>query len=432
MTEVLGPDDKGVASLTLGQVIEQTRGNFPDERFRPTPVSNSSYYHHLNIKTHPYGWTVTADGIGTKPELAERLADQRLKQQMEARAFQPFGYLAFDTFAMVESDIARFGRFSLGVANVVDTNRANPELIHALATGMKLACDTGQFALLNGETAELKYRTSGYGDNRINWNAFGVALINPDKELLGEELEAGQPLVAIREHGIRSNGLTLARDILENDYLRQLGYPNKEAYFMDSYRKHLVQRGVVRQKSDVYSHAIIEFLNEMTGHNFLEQVLPPWHQTHSETVSKLLVPSRLYSPLMYAAQGGVDGERVIQMTGAAHISGGGIPEKIMRMVEPKGLGARVEAVFPEPEGVAALLAIARQHFELTGQQLVTDRKASENWGRGTGFVIATRGMQDADELVKLAESLGYEAKVAGEITENPVVDFKGEVWKKAA
>jgi phosphoribosylaminoimidazole (AIR) synthetase len=219
---------------------------------------------------------------------------------------------------------------------------------------------------------------------------------------------------------------------LETDYLRQLGYPNKEEYFMDHYRKHLVQRGVIRQKDAVYSHSIIQFLDEMTGHNFLEQVLPPWHQTHSDTVNKLLIPSRLYSPLMYAAQGGVDGERAIQMTGAAHISGGGIPEKIMRMVEPKGLGAKVEAVFPEPEGVADLLAIAQKHFELTGEQLATDRKASETWGRGTGFVIAARNMQEADELVKLADSLGYEAKVAGEITENPVVDFKGEIWKKAA
>jgi phosphoribosylaminoimidazole (AIR) synthetase len=424
-------DDKGSASLTLGQVIEETRDNFQDPRFRPEPVARSAYYHHFGIKTHPYGFTVTVDGTGTKPELAERQVTSAKKKNAPVD-YYPYSNLAFDVFAMVESDIARFGRFVLGVANVVDTNKATPEVTTALAQGMRLACDTGKFALLNGETAELKHRTSGYGDERINWNAFGVALINPEKELLGAELEPGQPLVAVREYGIRSNGLTLAREILEADYLRELGYVNKEEYFMDKYREHLVRSGIIKAKRDVYSHSIIEFLDQIMGHNFLEQVLPPWHESHSETVNKLLSPSVLFSPLMYAAQGGVDGPRPIEMTGAAHISGGGIPGKMKRMVEPKGLGARVEVVFPEPEAITNLLEIGKRHEEKTGEILVTEQKASENWGRGIGFVVATKTMNDADELVKMADKLGYEAKIAGEIIDRPEVDFKGIIWKDAA
>ena len=64
--------------------------------------------------------------------------------------------MAHDTMAMIKGDEDRFGRFLLGVAEVVDWNTAeNIDIVCALARGLKQAADLGRFAVINGETAEL-------------------------------------------------------------------------------------------------------------------------------------------------------------------------------------------------------------------------------------------------------------------------------------
>lgn len=172
---------------------------------------------------------------------------------------------------MIESDEARWGRFLLGIVQIIDTNTATPEMILALARGCKRACDQGRFALLNGETAELGYRVSGYGSSRINWNAVGVSLIVPDKLILGQNLEAGQPIVALRETSIRSNGLTKARQILEAAYIQSMGAPSKEDLTLD-----MIANSLELVQDNLPSHSLRELLgvfDEVLGHDFTEQIL---------------------------------------------------------------------------------------------------------------------------------------------------------------
>jgi phosphoribosylaminoimidazole (AIR) synthetase len=406
MATELSPDQKGQASLTFGEVIVQTRNNFPDPRFRPQVIHETPQYHLYGIDSHGYMTWVTADGIGTKPELAERLYHL-------TKDPKHFETLAFDTFAMIDGDVARFGHFLLGIAQIVDMNVATPEVVTALAKGAKNACDEGRFALLNGETAELGYRVSGYGQTRVNWNAVGKYLIAPNKLVLGTDLAPGQPLVAVREPRLRSNGLTAARSIIENSAL--------------------LKKSEVTTKTDFINKAlslldINENLSLLMGHDFNEQVLIPWHKTYPELTEELLKPSTLYGKLMYEALGGIDGEKKVDIVGAAHITGGGIPLKMQRLLEPLGLGATLDSVFPEPEGIKSLIDLVNQYDRNTGRQLINDRDASQQWNRGIGFVQAVRTMNDADEDIKIAKDLGYEAKVAGEITNKQQIEFRGHTW----
>ncbi|MDO8429626.1 MAG: hypothetical protein Q7S88_03280, partial [Candidatus Daviesbacteria bacterium] len=362
------PELKGEASLTLGKVIEQTRNNFPDPRFRPQVYLETGQYHQYGINPSPYSVWITADGIGTKPELAERLSALNNDPSY-------FSTLAFDTFAMVADDEARNGRFTLGVANIIDVNSADPRVVHYLAQSAKDACDTGQFALLAGETAELGYRSSGYGSTRVNWNAVAISLVVPNKLVLGDALRPGQPIVACREKSIRSNGLTRARGILEEEYLQTYGYHSKQEYLLDKLAELIPFDEIDGDGVDV-----IFTLDDIFGHPVLEQVLIPWHELNPQTTKDLLTPSRIYSPLVYEALGGVDEEKLIDITGMAHITGGGIPEKMRRLLQPKGLGASLDAVFPDPQGVQKLLAIAEKLPN--GEKLIDDKTACHQWNRG--------------------------------------------------
>ncbi len=431
MVQELSPDQKGQASLIFGDVIVQTRENFPDPRYRPQVFFFFSQYHLYSINPHPYTIWVTADGIGTKPELAERLA--------EDGDYHYFESLAFDTLAMIESDAARWGHFLLGIAQIIDTNIATPEMILALARGCKSACDEGWFALLNGETAELNYRVSGYGSSRINWNAVGISLVVPEKLILGQDLQVGQPIVALRETSIRSNGLTKARQILEASYLQAMGAPSKQDFVLDMIEKrlgdidaHLVDFDLPpatenERDPNIYTTEFFRIFDDVLGHNFMEQVLPPWHDLYPEVAQELLRPSTLYGKLINEAQGWVGGKKYVQITAAAHISGGGIPEKVKRMVEQKRLGAYIESKFPDPKGVDMLLQIARTLPD-EGQNLINDRTACQQWNRGIGFLTVVQSQTDAYILIDEAEWMGYEAAIVGKILEEPKIEFRGHTW----
>jgi phosphoribosylaminoimidazole (AIR) synthetase len=416
----LSPDQKGQASLTLKTVIEQTRNNFPDPKYRPQAYLETSQYFLGGIDPSPYQVWPTADGIGTKPELAERLFFDYGENR--------FSGLAFDTFAMIESDEARWGRFLLGIANIIDMNTANPGVISSLAKGAKEACDQGKFALLNGETAELGYRVSGYGSTRVNWNAVGLSLVVPEKLILGKELRPNQPIVAFREKGIRSNGLTRARKIMELCYISGMGCENFEEYFMWRLNEEMEDEDLDVELDKDQAIGILKSLSNIAGHDIKEQIIVPWHSLDFDLTGQLLRPSTLYGPVIYEAQGGVRGEKLVNITAAAHISGGGIPEKAKRMVEQKQFGAHIESVFPEPEAIQGLLKHAEGLPEDLTKGLIDDKIACEQWNRGIGFIAVTETLEHADRLIYLASTMNYEAAIAGTILNDKRIEFRGHTW----
>lgn len=410
----LQADQKGLASVTLGDVIRQTARNFPDPRFHPKIYAETDHYTIAGIDLAPYQFWVTADGVGTKPELAERLYTESLQHGGDPAFFES---LAFDTFAMIDGDEARWGRFLVGVANVLDMNSAHQDVVAALARGAKQACDAGRFALLNGETAELGYRTSGYGKTRVNWNATGISIIVPEKMILGERLAPGQPVVGFRETSIRSNGLSKARAIMEALFLQESGFHSKKEYVQEWMASHGFQ-------------GAIEQLDELFGHDAVEQILLPWHQAFPEVTAQVLAPSRLYGPIIYDAQGGVDGERQVDMIAAAHVTGGGVPEKGKRMVDAKGLGLTLYPEFPDPVAVTSLLAMTERLLPATQERLdVTDQTACEQWNRGVGFMVVVADQANADRLIEIAAAHACDAAVMGEVTDQPQIEWRGYTWR---
>src|ERR1051325_3946941 len=92
---------------------------------------------------------LNSDGVGTKIELAERLNDHRT--------------IAFDLFAMVCDDAAINGAEPLLVASVLDFSRLSTDVVAQLAHGLVNAAKVARVCVINGETAELGARVSGFG-----------------------------------------------------------------------------------------------------------------------------------------------------------------------------------------------------------------------------------------------------------------------------
>jgi phosphoribosylformylglycinamidine cyclo-ligase len=295
--------------------------------------------------------TMGDDGVGTKVEVAQRVGHNNT--------------VAYDLFAMVVDDAAIKGYEPVAVSTTLDVARLNEGVrgqMEELAKGYWQAAQKAGVVIVNGETAELGKLVGGYeGALNYNWSATALSVGHADRILTGELVRPGQPLVGFREHGFRSNGLSLVRKIMEQ-------------------------------------------------HFGLE-----WHKEHIEDLplalgEMVLTPSIIYSPVLVDVIGGYDlrNESTAHIAGAAHITGGGIPGKLGRMLKPSGHGANISHPFTPP----------RLMTHLAGLQGIPDDEIYCVWNMGQGMIVAS---EEPEILIERAAAHGVEAMIVGEVTESPQI-----------
>jgi phosphoribosylformylglycinamidine cyclo-ligase len=305
----------------------------------------------MNVGGLPAGTRLSLgfDGVGTKIEIAERTKWHET--------------IAFDLFGMCVDDAVRYGAEPVLIGSVLDVNglsglnadgRTESFLPHIkqLARGYIRAAQAAEVAVINGEVAELRARVHGAGPFNYNWGA-GVAYFwREDRELTGQKIVAGDAVVALREKGLRSNGYSLARKILQSTY----------------------------------------------G--------PQWHEREegAELADLLLQPTRIYAPAVLDMVGRLDDEPDATVHGVAHITGGGIPGKLGRLLEPSKLGADLYNLFEPPRVMQELIRLGS----------VDLAEAYQTWNMGQGMLIVT---PEPNEVVRIAQNRGIECRRAGEIVE---------------
>ena len=149
---------------------------------------------------------MTSDGIGTKIEVAERMAR--------------YDTLGFDLVAMVADDLVAAGAEPLALSNILDVTDPDPSVIDALMQGLAAAASACRMAVTGGEIAQLGSRIGGWGDGmRFNWAATAIGRVDPARGALHPEaVTAGDAILALASDGFRSNGFTLVREILAARY----------------------------------------------------------------------------------------------------------------------------------------------------------------------------------------------------------------------
>lgn len=238
------------------------------------------------LEVPPHILAISSDGIGSKIEIAERC--------------QRYSTLGFDLVAMLADDLVCSGAEPTHLSNILDVDCLDPQIINELFLGLKLAADEAGMMVTGGETAELGSRIGGYGSKmHFNWCGTALGLISaPQKPIDGSEIVEGDLVIALRSPGLRSNGFSLARKILQE-----------------------------------------KFGNEWHQVAFTEK------KTWGET---LLCPSVIYAPhiLTLLKQG-------CPLKGLAHITGGGIAANLERILSPWQLGAELDNLLsPSPEILA--------------------------------------------------------------------------------
>lgn len=293
------------------------------------------------------------DGVGTKVEVSERMRNH--------------SDVANDLLAMVCDDAVVCGAEPVLVTTTLDVNKLTNDLetqktLTELAEGYVRAAKLAGVAVINGEVAELGDRVGGYGVFNYNWSATVSWFAHRDRILDGGKITQGDALVGLREHGFRSNGLSLVRKTLR----KRLGedWHNKPEPMEGEGRV----GEAVRQPSEIYSKCLVD----MNGGYNIER--KPKAEIH----------------------------------GVAHITGGGIPSKVGRMLLHSGKGAWIFAPFRPPEIMEYVQELSK----------IDDEEAYRVWNMGQGMIIAT---PTPDQVIQTADEHGIEARIIGEVVDKPEI-----------
>ncbi len=308
------------------------------------PFDDFSGVRGINVSNLPPGsfMSMGFDGVGTKVEIAQRMKNHKT--------------IAFDLFAMVCDDAIVRGAEPVLIGSVLDVNslgdgRENIEVLKELAEGYVKAAEDANVSVINGEIAELGNSVGGYGEFKYNWSSALIWFSNKEKLFTGKEINEGDYIVAFKEEGFRSNGLSLARKILETNY-----------------------------GSEWHN---LKLDNEKLG-------------------SLVLTPSKIYSKAVVGMHGGFQTEGTCKINGISHITGGGIPGKLGRVLKPSGFGAVLDNLF-EPCKIM-------KHCQKLGN--VSDKESYKTWNMGQGLLVIT---PEPIKLMEEAKKFGIESRVCGKV-----------------
>ena len=249
----------------------------------------------------------SADGVGTKLEVA--------------RMVGRYDTVGIDLVAMLVDDLVCVGAEPLFVLDYVAVGAVNPAQLAVLVAGIAEGCRQANVALLGGETAE---HGGVMKPEDLDVAGFALGVVESRDVLSAQRVREGDALVGFHSPGLRSNGYTLARDVLVRDAasLMAPAYP-----------------GATRSLGD-----------------------------------ELLLPSVIYAPTVLAIQR----ELGAALHAVAHLTGGGIVGNVVRLL-PEGLDAAIEMEsFTTPE----------IFFEIQRRGPVASDEMVRVFNCGLGMVIA--------------------------------------------
>lgn len=243
------------------------------------------------------------------------------------------------------NDILVHGARPLFFLDYIGINKLDPNVVTELVEGLSKACVGLEMALIGGETAEMP---DLYQPNEYDLAGCIVGVVDEAKIVNGRTIHDGDICIGLGSNGLHTNGYTLAR---------------KVAF-------------------EVAGHKLADRIPELKGS--IGDVLMKVH--------------RCYGPLIFPLLEKFD------IHGMAHITGGGVPGNLNRVLPPN-LDAKVRL------GSWPVLPIFT-YLQKAGNLDPNDMYSAFNMGIGYVLVVDRK---DADGIMDSLGKLGEQAYRMGEI-----------------
>ena len=251
--------------------------------------------------------------------------------------------VGIDLVAMCVNDILTSGAEPLFFLDYFATGRLDSKKATEVIKGIVKGCKEAGCSLIGGETAEMP---GFYSEGEYDLSGFAVGVVNRERIIDGSKIKEGDAIIGIVSNGLHSNGYSLVRKV-----------------FLDS----------KKMKIDAY--------------------VPDLGTTLGE---ELLKPTKIYVKAFMALK------EKIKIKGMAHITGGGIPGNLPRIL-PMGICANIKAVaWP----VHPIFRLLKKMVNVPEE----DMKKTFNMGIGYVMVISANKAKDT---ISILNKSGYSAFIIG-------------------
>jgi phosphoribosylformylglycinamidine cyclo-ligase len=167
-------------------------------------VLGSGHYANVLRVAPNLGIAVCADGVGSKVIVAEQTGR--------------YDTVGIDCIAMNVNDVICVGAEPLAVLDYLAVEQADPEVLRAIAIGLKRGAEEAGVEIPGGELAQLPELIRGHPSPHgfdLTGACFGTVAL--DAIVTGDAIAPGDALIGLPSSGVHSNGLTLARRALLED-----------------------------------------------------------------------------------------------------------------------------------------------------------------------------------------------------------------------
>jgi phosphoribosylformylglycinamidine cyclo-ligase len=306
----------------------------------------------------------STDGVGTKIAIALALGR--------------FDTVGRDLVAMCADDLVCAGAEPLFFLDYVAVGRVFPERVAAIVASVADGCRLAGCSLIGGETAE---HPGLMEPEEFDLAGFCVGVVERDRLLDGTAARAGDVLVGIGASGLHSNGFSLVRRIVA-----EAGLGLGEGY--------------------------ADLLSRILG----PETKPEPEMAPLSLGEVLLTSTLIYSQAILALRRRLN-EAGSDLRGVAHITGGGLPGNVPRVL-PDGLSARLHpSVWPMP-------SIMRLMGALGG---LSEAELRSTFNGGLGMVCVV----PAEAATAAISSLEQDGLAAWQVGEVVTIDALGARYSES-
>jgi len=255
--------------------------------------------------------------------------------------------IGIDCVAMSVDDIAAQGAEPLFFLDYISIGKLIPEEIDEMVSGVAEGCRQAGCALLGGEMSE---HPGVMEPGEFDLVGFAVGIVERS-EVLPRDVKAGDAIIGIASPGLRCNGYSLARAAL-----------------------------LERAGLDLHG--------------------PAWPGAPTSLADVLLQPSVIYAPAM------LELTRRVSVHAFAHVTGGGIPGNLVRVLPDRCDGVVWRGTWDEP----------RIFSEIQRAGDVPDLEMESVFNLGVGM-LAVVPHDAAERSLDVVRSGGHDAWIVGEIVD---------------
>jgi phosphoribosylformylglycinamidine cyclo-ligase len=300
----------------------------------------------------------STDGAGTKTVLASALGR--------------WDTIGIDLVAMSADDVVCTGAEPLAFLDYVAVGQLDPDAVAALVDGVAAGCREAGCALVGGETAE----HPGLMDpGSFDVSGTCIGIVERDDLLDGRAARAGDVIIGLPSSGLHANGFSLVR-------------------------------ALVTQRDIPYSRPYQEQLALTLGDAGRDAAISVEPGLALSTLGEvLLTPTTIYARRILALRAALRAAGH-DLRGVAHITGGGLPGNVARMLPPD-LGARLDPDLWTMPSVMWLLGALGGIGEV-------ELRATFNGGIGMALAIVPEAVPTA--LAEVADAV-----VIGEVVDAAIL-----------